>query len=54
MDPRNPAANGHLPSFITAPGHTDVLMVVTAIILLAAVLLYLRQRTLWTETGPAA
>jgi hypothetical protein len=32
------AAPHHLPMFITAPGHTDVLMVVTGIILLAAVI----------------
>ena len=40
----------HLPGFITAPGETDVLMVVTAFILLAAVLgiglLFLRLHTL--------
>src|SRR6516165_6059907 len=29
----HPAASGHLPSFITAPGETDVLMVVMGIIL---------------------
>ena len=34
----HPAATQHLPSFITAPGETDVLMVVMAGILLVAVL----------------
>ena len=34
----NPAATAHLPKFITAPGETDVLMVVTAIFLVLAVL----------------
>lgn len=34
----HPAATQHLPSFITAPGETDVLMVVMAIILALAVL----------------
>ena len=33
----HPAATQHLPAFITAPGETDVLMVVMAIILLAPV-----------------
>jgi hypothetical protein len=32
------AATHHLPSFITAPGQTDVLMVVMAMVLLASVL----------------
>jgi hypothetical protein len=36
--PLNPAAPEHLPVFITAPGETDVLMVATAIFLLAAVI----------------
>src|SRR5947209_4719141 len=36
----HPAASSHLPSFITAPGDVDVLMVVTAIFLLLAVLLF--------------
>jgi hypothetical protein len=36
-DALHPAAIHHLPSFITAPGQTDVLMVVTAVILVAAV-----------------
>jgi hypothetical protein len=46
----HPAASHHLPSFITAPGETDILMVVTAVILLASVLgfgiLFLRLHTL--------
>ena len=35
----NPAATDHLPIFITAPGSTDVVMVVTGLFLLGAVLL---------------
>ena len=35
----HPAASNHLPSFITAPGDTDVLMVVMAIVLLLFVLM---------------
>jgi hypothetical protein len=35
----HPAAPDHLPSFITAPGETDVLMVVMAIVLLLFVLM---------------
>jgi hypothetical protein len=46
----NPAAIHHLPIFITPPGQTDVLMVVTAVFLLAAVvafgLLFLRLHSL--------
>ena len=46
----NPAAPHHLPIFITAPGDTDVLMVVTAIFLVASVVafgvLFLRLHTL--------
>ena len=46
----NPAASHHLPAFITAPGETDVLMVVMGIILALAVLgfgiLFLRLHTL--------
>ena len=34
--PLNPAASEHLPLFITPPGETDVLMVVTAAILAVA------------------
>jgi hypothetical protein len=36
----HPAAAHHLPAFITAPGETDVLMVVTAVFLLLAVLMF--------------
>jgi len=36
----NPAAPHHLPSFITAPGHTDVLMVVLSIFLIVVVVLF--------------
>lgn len=46
----HPAAPHHLPSFITAPGETDVLMVAMAVVLLVAVLtvgiLFLRLHTL--------
>jgi hypothetical protein len=46
----NPAATHHLPIFITPPGQTDVLMVVTAALLLVAVvafgLLFLRLHSL--------
>lgn len=46
----NPAAPHHLPVFITAPGGTDVLMVVVAVFLVLAVLaiglLFLRLHTL--------
>jgi hypothetical protein len=46
----NPAATGHLPIFITAPGQTDVLMAVTAVFLLVAVvafgILFLRLHSL--------
>jgi hypothetical protein len=46
----HPAAPHHLPSFITAPGETDVLMVVMAVVLLGAVLavgiMFLRLHTL--------
>src|SRR5688572_2640105 len=46
----HPAATHHLPSFITAPGETDVLMVAMTIVLLGAVvgfgLLFLRLHTL--------
>jgi hypothetical protein len=46
----HPAATHHLPAFITAPGETDVLMVVMAIILLISVfgfgILFLRLHTL--------
>jgi hypothetical protein len=46
----HPAASHHLPTFITAPGETDVLMVVMAVVLVVAVLtvgiLFLRLHTL--------
>ena len=49
-DSIHPAASQHLPSFITAPGETDVLMVVMAVILALAVLgfgiLFFRLHTL--------
>jgi hypothetical protein len=35
-----PAASQHLPSFITAPGDTDVLMVVLSVILVGAILMF--------------
>jgi hypothetical protein len=48
--PVHPAAPHHLPGFITAPGETDVLMVIMAIVLIAAVLafgnIFLRLHTL--------
>jgi len=46
----HPVAPHHLPSFITGPGETDVLMVVTGVILLVSViafgLVFLRLHTL--------
>jgi hypothetical protein len=36
----HPAASHHLPSFITAPGETDMLMVVMSIILVLALLMF--------------
>ena len=49
-DSINPVATHHLPSFITAPGETDALMVVMAIILVLGVVgfgvLFLRLHTL--------
>jgi hypothetical protein len=49
-DSINPAATHHLPSFITAPGDTDVLMVIMTVFLAVAVLafglLFLRLHTL--------
>src|SRR5258708_8983201 len=36
----HPAASHHLPFFVTAPGDTDVLMVVTALILLLSTLMF--------------
>ena len=37
-DSVHPAASHHLPSFITAPGETDVLMVVMSVILVLSIL----------------
>jgi len=49
-EPLHPNAPHHLPSFITAPGDTDVLMVVVGIVLIVAVLavgnIYLHLHTL--------
>jgi hypothetical protein len=46
----HPAAPHHLPGFITAPGETDVLMIVVAIILIGSIVavgnLYLHLHTL--------
>ena len=39
-EPVHPAVSHHLPSFITAPGETDVLMVVMSIILVLAILMF--------------
>jgi multisubunit Na+/H+ antiporter MnhF subunit len=36
----HPAASHYLPSFITAPGETDVLMVVTAVILAVSIVMF--------------
>jgi hypothetical protein len=36
----HPAASNHLPLFITAPGETDVLMVVTAVFLALSILMF--------------
>ena len=50
MEQTHPAASGHLPAFITGPGQTDVLFVVTIVLLIAIVLLignfYLRLHAL--------
>src|SRR6476619_6148210 len=49
-DSIHPAASQHMPAFITAPGETDVLMVVMGVILALAVLgfgiVFLRLHTL--------
>jgi hypothetical protein len=49
-EPLHPVATQHLPMFITAPGHTDVLMVVMAFVLVGVVVgfgvLFLRLHTL--------
>ena len=39
-DSLHPAATQHLPSFITAPGETDVLMVVMSLVLVVAVVMF--------------
>jgi NADH:ubiquinone oxidoreductase subunit 5 (subunit L)/multisubunit Na+/H+ antiporter MnhA subunit len=39
-EPLHPAATHHLPSFITAPGETDWLMVIMAVFLAVAVLMF--------------
>src|SRR5262245_62068118 len=39
-EPLHPAATQHLPSFITSPGETDWLMVIMAVILVFAVLMF--------------
>ena len=50
MEPIHPAAVKHLPVFITGPGQTDYLFVVTVVLLVASVLvvgnLYLRLHAL--------
>jgi multisubunit Na+/H+ antiporter MnhF subunit len=38
--PLHPVASHHLPSFITPPGETDTLLVITAIILAASVIMF--------------
>lgn len=47
---QHPLAPHHLPAFITAPGETDTLMIVTGVIILASVLgvglIFLRLHTL--------
>ena len=49
-EPLHPAAPHHLPGFITAPGDTDVLMIVVGIVLIGAIVgvgnLYLHLHTL--------
>jgi hypothetical protein len=48
--PLHPAATPHLPAFVTAPGQTDVLMVIMTIVLVGSVVgfgvLFLRLHTL--------
>ena len=50
MVARHPVSSDHLPTFITAPGETDVLMVVVSIILVLSILafgsLFFRLHTL--------
>lgn len=36
----HPAVSAHVPSFMTAPGHTDVLLVICAFLLIAGVLAF--------------
>jgi hypothetical protein len=54
-DTLHPAASHHLPSFITAPGESDWLMTLTAVILLLSVvgfgILFLRIHTLPERTA---
>ena len=38
-EPTHPASSGHLPAFVAAPGETDVLMVVIAVVLVVFVLM---------------
>ena len=38
--PLHPLASEHMPSFITAPGETDVLMIITAVILAVSILAF--------------
>lgn len=49
-EPLHPSAPHHLPSFITAPGDTDVLMIVVGIVLIGSILgvgnFYLHLHTL--------
>src|SRR5215203_7266274 len=49
-DSHHPLASHHLPSFITAPGETDVLMIVMAVIMAVSILgfgiLFFRLHTL--------
>lgn len=47
----HPAAPHHLPSFITAPGETDVLMVAMGFVLLLAVLMF-GNLFLWLHSLP--
>jgi hypothetical protein len=50
LDKKHPLAGEHMPGFVTAPGQTDVLFVITTILLIVAVLgvgiLYLRLHAL--------
>src|SRR3978361_1285800 len=57
-DSLHPAAPHHLPGFITAPGDTDVLMVVVGIVLLGSILMvgnfYLHLHTMPERMGHKA